>query len=70
MVLQNLLDGGPSHSGPHLGPSQSMGASIPGTNHRPCVIYSIPLWITLYGIYIIQLNLGRLAYNYHIVSMC
>jgi hypothetical protein len=34
MVLWNLLDGGPSHSGPLHGPFESMLAGIPGTN--PC----------------------------------
>jgi hypothetical protein len=34
MVLWNLLDGGPSHSGPLLGPSKSMRAGTPGTNPR------------------------------------
>jgi hypothetical protein len=34
MVLWNLLDGGPSHSGPIHGPSESMRGGTPGTN--PC----------------------------------
>jgi hypothetical protein len=32
MVLWNLLDGGPSHSGSLLGPSESMRGGTPGTN--------------------------------------
>jgi hypothetical protein len=32
MVLWNLLDGGPSHSGPLLGPSEFMQGGTPGTN--------------------------------------
>ncbi len=32
MVLWNLLDGGPSHSGPLHGPSESMRGGTPGTN--------------------------------------
>jgi hypothetical protein len=35
MVLWKLLDGGPSHSGPFLGPFESMRAGTPGTNPRP-----------------------------------
>jgi hypothetical protein len=31
MVLWNLLDGEPSHSGPHLGTSESMRGGTPGT---------------------------------------
>jgi hypothetical protein len=34
MVLWNLLDGGSSHSGPFLGPSESMRGGILGTNPR------------------------------------
>jgi hypothetical protein len=34
MILWNLLDGGPSHSGPLLGPSMSMRVGTPVTN--PC----------------------------------
>jgi hypothetical protein len=34
MVLWNLSDGGPSHSKPILGPSESMWGGIQGTN--PC----------------------------------
>jgi hypothetical protein len=34
MVLWNLLDGGPSHSGPLFGPSKSMRGGTPGTNPR------------------------------------
>jgi hypothetical protein len=30
-----------------------------------CVIYRIPLWITLCGILLIQLNLGSLACNFN-----
>jgi hypothetical protein len=32
MVFWNLLDGGPSHSGPLLGPSESLRGSTLGTN--------------------------------------
>jgi hypothetical protein len=32
MVLWNLLDVGPSHNGPLLGPSESMRGGTPGTN--------------------------------------
>jgi hypothetical protein len=32
MVLWNLLDGGLSHNGPLLGPSESMRGGTPGTN--------------------------------------
>jgi hypothetical protein len=32
MMLWNLLDGKPSHSGPLLGPSESMRVGTPGTN--------------------------------------
>jgi hypothetical protein len=32
MVLWNLLDGGPSHSGPLLRPSESMQGVASGTN--------------------------------------
>jgi hypothetical protein len=32
MVLWNLLDDGLSHSGPLLGPSESMRGGTPGTN--------------------------------------
>jgi hypothetical protein len=32
MVLWNLLDSGPSHSGPLLGPSKSMRGGTAGTN--------------------------------------
>jgi hypothetical protein len=32
MVLGNLLDGGPSHNGPLLGPFKSMCGRTPGTN--------------------------------------
>jgi hypothetical protein len=32
MVFSNLLDGGPSHSGPFLGPFKSMRGGTPGTN--------------------------------------
>jgi hypothetical protein len=32
VVLWNLLDGGPSHSGPLLGPSESMRGGTQGTN--------------------------------------
>jgi hypothetical protein len=46
MVLWNLLDGGPSHSGPLIGPSKSMRAGTPGTNpHQtspPCQTYPGP----------------------------
>jgi hypothetical protein len=34
MVLWNLLDGGSSHSGPLLRPSESMRGGTPGTNPR------------------------------------
>jgi hypothetical protein len=35
MVQWNLLDGGPSHDGPLLGPFESMRGGSPGTNpHR------------------------------------
>jgi hypothetical protein len=34
MVLWNLLDGGPSHSGPLIGPSESMQCGTLGTNPR------------------------------------
>jgi hypothetical protein len=34
MVLCYLLDGGPSHSGPLLGPSMSIRGGTPGTNSR------------------------------------
>jgi hypothetical protein len=34
MVLWNLLDGGPSNSGPLLGPSESMQGGTLGTNTR------------------------------------
>jgi hypothetical protein len=34
MVLWNLLDGGPSHSGPLLEPSESMQGGTLGTNPR------------------------------------
>jgi hypothetical protein len=34
MVLWNLLDCGPSHSGSLLGPSESMRGGTPGTNPR------------------------------------
>jgi hypothetical protein len=34
MVLLNLLDGGPSRSGPLLGPSESMWGGILGINPR------------------------------------
>jgi hypothetical protein len=37
MVLWNLLDGGPSHSGPFLGPSESMRGGTPGIN--PCQVH-------------------------------
>jgi hypothetical protein len=32
MVLWNILDGGPSHSAPLLGPFESMRGGTPGTN--------------------------------------
>jgi hypothetical protein len=32
MAIWNLLDGGPSHSGPLLGPSESMRVGTLGTN--------------------------------------
>jgi hypothetical protein len=34
MVLWNILDGGPSHSGFLLGPSESIWGDTPGTNPR------------------------------------
>jgi hypothetical protein len=34
MVLWNLLDGGPSHSGLLLGPTDCMQGGTPGTNPR------------------------------------
>jgi hypothetical protein len=34
MVLWNLLDGGLSHSGPLLGPSESLQDGTPGINPR------------------------------------
>jgi hypothetical protein len=34
MILWNLLDGGSSHSGPLLGPSESVRGGTPGTNTR------------------------------------
>jgi hypothetical protein len=34
VVLWNVLDGGPSHSGPLLGPSESMRGGTLGTNPR------------------------------------
>jgi hypothetical protein len=34
MIIWNLLYDGPSHSGPLLGPSESMLAGILGTNPR------------------------------------
>jgi hypothetical protein len=34
MIIQNLLDGGPSHSWPLRGPFVSMQGGTPGTN--PC----------------------------------
>jgi hypothetical protein len=34
MVLWNLLDGGPSHIGPLLGPSESMRDGTLSTNSR------------------------------------
>jgi hypothetical protein len=34
MILWNPLDSGPSHSGPLLGPSESMRGGTPGTNPR------------------------------------
>jgi hypothetical protein len=34
MVLYNLLDGGLSHSGPLLGPSESIRGGTPDTNPR------------------------------------
>jgi hypothetical protein len=34
MVLWNLLDGGPSHSAPLFGPSESMRGGTSGTNPR------------------------------------
>jgi hypothetical protein len=34
MVLWNLLDGGPSHSGPLLRPSESIRGGTPSTNPR------------------------------------
>jgi hypothetical protein len=38
MVLWNLLDGGASHSGPLLGPYESMRGDTLGTNPRQEVI--------------------------------
>jgi hypothetical protein len=35
-----------------------------------CVIYRILLWIMLCDILLIQLNLGRLAYNFNLESSC
>jgi hypothetical protein len=32
MILYNLLDGGPSHSGPLIGSSESMQGGTSGTN--------------------------------------
>jgi hypothetical protein len=34
MVFWNLLNGGPSHSGPLLGPSESVRGGTPDTNPR------------------------------------
>jgi hypothetical protein len=34
MVLWNLLDGGPSHNRPLLGPFESLRGGTPGTNPR------------------------------------
>jgi hypothetical protein len=49
MVLCNILDSGPSHSGPLLGPSESMQGGTLGTNLRqqPQVITCWVIWIFL-----------------------
>jgi hypothetical protein len=39
MTIWNLLDSGPSHSRPLVGPSKSMQGGTPGTN--PCHSYKM-----------------------------
>jgi hypothetical protein len=41
MVLWNLLDGGPSHKGPFLGPSESLQGGTPGTNPCQCASHQL-----------------------------
>jgi hypothetical protein len=49
MILWNHLDGGLSHTGPLLGPSESMRGGTRGTNHRqqpPSALEVSRCWVT------------------------
>jgi hypothetical protein len=69
MVLWNLLDGGPSHSGLLFGPFESMRGGTPGTNphQQPLSAWQVcrcwEIWIFLVRDKFVEYSISKSKYS-------